>query len=198
MQNDAANTPTGQTTNMLENILHSGAASCLICIGSVKRADAVWSCQYCYCIFHLNCIRRWANDSMAQLKAAQQQNNQGYYNNMGEYVPPQRKKPTKWCCPQCRNDYEPTDKPQNYECFCGKELNPKPQPWLIPHSCGEICGKQLKPNCGHTCMMLCHPGPCPPCVQFASKSCLCGKSGNRTVRCVDKLWKCNQKVIFEN
>lgn len=55
----------GRTQRFLEDAFQSGAASCLICIGSVKRNDAIWSCVECYCFFHLTCIQRWAKDSVA-------------------------------------------------------------------------------------------------------------------------------------
>lgn len=187
-----------RTATFLENTLHSGAATCLICIGSIRRVESIWSCKSCYCFFHLNCIQRWANDSVMQMKvkAEQQQNggNQGHYNHLGEFVPPKRQKTPHWCCPQCRKDYQPADKPTSYECFCGKECNPQPQPFLVPHSCGEICGKLLQPKCGHDCKLLCHPGPCPPCAQLMQTSCLCGKSPPRSKRCLDKNWQCEQKV----
>ena len=48
-------------------------------------------------------------------------------------------------------------------CYCGKVCDPKHDPWIAPHSCGDKCGRQLMPNCGHTCLLLCHPGRCPPC-----------------------------------
>ncbi|XP_034109724.1 NF-X1-type zinc finger protein NFXL1 [Drosophila albomicans] len=184
-----------RTATFLENTLHSGAATCLICIGSIRRVESIWSCKNCYCFFHLQCIERWANDSLMQMKvkAEQQQNgSQGHYNHLGEFVPPKRQKAVHWCCPQCRRDYQPSDRPTQYECFCGKETNPQPQPFLVPHSCGEICGKLLQPKCGHDCKLLCHPGPCPPCAQLANCSCLCGKSAPRSVRCLDKSWQCQQ------
>jgi len=185
-----------RTSTFLENTLHSGAATCLICIGSIRRVEAIWSCESCYCFFHLKCIQRWANDSMMQMKvkAAEQQNGQGHYNHLGEFVPPKRQKSLHWCCPQCRRDYQPADKPTQYNCFCGKEVNPENQPFLVPHSCGEHCGKLLQPKCGHDCKLLCHPGPCPPCAQQAQVSCLCGKSSPRSVRCIDKQWTCQQTV----
>lgn len=55
-----------------EVILRSGPNSCLICISSVKRTDAVWSCQNCFCVMHMQCIQRWANDSIFQQKSEAQ------------------------------------------------------------------------------------------------------------------------------
>lgn len=188
-----------KTASFFENALHSGSATCLICIGSVRRADSIWTCKHCYCFFHLNCIRRWANDSIAQMKASEQTiNEQGHYNNLGQFIPPKRKRPLQWSCPQCRKNYSLEEKPATYNCFCEKEENPRPAPFLLPHSCGEICGKNLQPACGHTCMLLCHPGPCPPCSQYATTSCLCGQSPKKSVRCVDKEWKCDRKVSLQN
>lgn len=89
--------------------------------------------------------------------------------------------------------------PQHYTCFCKKELNPANHLWLVPHSCGELCEKPLKSQhgfCSHNCMILCHPGPCPPCSQTIVTSCECKKSNLRTIRCVQQSWKCGNKVSF--
>jgi hypothetical protein len=68
-----------------------------------------------------------------------------------------------WGCPKCRSDYGPREVPTEYHCMCGKEVDPPVNPWLLPHTCGETCGRPLRSACGHTCVLLCHPGPCPPC-----------------------------------
>lgn len=65
---------------------------------------------------------------------------------------------TCYYSPKCRTQYQQKDCPSKYLCFCGKEANPKFDPWLVPHSCGQTCGQNLKPECGHTCLLLCHPG----------------------------------------
>ncbi|XP_037933957.1 NF-X1-type zinc finger protein NFXL1 [Teleopsis dalmanni] len=185
-----------KTSGILENVLQSGAATCLICIGSVRRTDSIWSCRHCYCFFHLNCIRRWANDSIAQIKAQTSQDDQGYYNHLGEFIPPKKKRGVRWFCPQCREEYEPVERPTVYKCFCGNEENPTYQPFLVPHSCGEICSKQLQPQCGHKCMLLCHPGPCPPCAQYAVTACQCGHSAKKSIRCAEKYWQCTKKCTL--
>lgn len=87
--------------------------------------------------------------------------------------------------------------PQNYFCFCKKEINPVNHLWTVPHSCGEVCAKPLKSLqgfCSHRCTVLCHPGPCPPCSQTISVSCECNKSNLRTIRCVHQYWKCGNNV----
>lgn len=189
-----------KTIEFLENTLYSGTLTCLICIGSIRRTNAVWSCQHCYCCFHLNCICRWAADSLAQHNARRQETGEeeeeAYYNNLGEYIRPKGKKPAHWCCPQCRREYSPDERPTKYQCFCGKETDPVPQLFLIPHSCGNICQKALQPNCGHNCTLLCHPGPCPPCSQYANVTCMCQRSTPKTVRCVNKRWQCEEMVLF--
>lgn len=47
---------------------------------------------------------------------------------------------------------------RRYMCYCGKLQDPPADPWLAPHSCGSVCQKELKPTCGHACLLLCHPG----------------------------------------
>lgn len=149
----------------------------------------IWSCGNCFNFFHLGCIQRWANDSTSQ-KRAQQSTEVGYYNNQGDYVAKVWKTIT-WDCPKCRHEYAFSQIPSEYNCFCGKELNPPNQPWLVPHSCGERCGKRLQPDCGHRCVLLCHPGPCPPCPQMIATACLCGQSSQlRTIRCAQQSWTC--------
>lgn len=56
----------------------------------------------------MNCLQRWAKDSISQQKMRQENDVAGYYNNQGEYVPKQVK-PIRWACPKCRADYPPND-----------------------------------------------------------------------------------------
>lgn len=67
----------------------------------------IWSCDSCYSFFHLQCIQRWAKDSVS-LKKMNDELDGDYYNNRGEYIPKKRKV-VKWCCPKCRTDYAPTE-----------------------------------------------------------------------------------------
>ena len=67
-----------------------------------------------------------------------------------------------WGCPKCRHQYSYGHVPSSYTCFCGKLEDLPFDPWMAPHSCGQECGRTLH-GCSHTCTLLCHPGPCPPC-----------------------------------
>lgn len=173
----------GRTQQYLQEAVKSGTLVCLICIDSIKRLDPLWNCGKCYSSFHIQCIQKWAKDSIFQLSEAQADN-----------VPDPRAAPIQaslsWCCPKCRSQYSQRAIPTRYLCFCGKTVDPKFDPWLPPHSCGEVCGRQLEPLCGHSCLLLCHPGPCPPCPKNVSNSCHCGQQPPKTRRCSAKAWSC--------
>ena len=94
-----------------------------------------------------------------------------------------------WTCPKCRTSKTPSQIPQEYRCYCGKEREPQFDPWQTAHSCGSLCGRALG-GCGHKCLLLCHPGPCPPCAVTVSTSCHCGASRPTTRRCYSAAWAC--------
>ena len=97
-----------------------------------------------------------------------------------------------WSCPKCRLLYEEKTIPSQYICYCGKVVDPQFDPWSIPHSCGDVCEKQLLPECGHKCLILCHPGPCPPCPKMVRNDCYCRNSAPATRRCFEKNWSCGK------
>uniref|UniRef100_A0A8C2ZV98 Nuclear transcription factor, X-box binding-like 1 n=1 Tax=Cyclopterus lumpus TaxID=8103 RepID=A0A8C2ZV98_CYCLU len=167
-----------RTGQYVSDLFQSGALTCLICIGSVKRTQAVWSCSSCFSLFHLPCIQKWARDSAFLVSSVTDE-------DFGQKQHP-------WPCPKCRAEYPPSATPNRYMCYCGKQQDPPADPWLAPHSCGSVCQKQLKPTCGHTCLLLCHPGPCPPCPKMVSVSCLCGRAKPLPRRCSNKAWSCQQ------
>nr|XP_023021206.1 NF-X1-type zinc finger protein NFXL1 [Leptinotarsa decemlineata] len=169
----------GRTSSFIEETLLSAGTTCLICISRVRRDDEIWSCGSCYGFFHLMCIQRWSKDTITQQKHAFEQQIVVHQKNLC------------WCCPKCRFEYTSSDVPSKYLCFCKKTESPKYQPFLVPHSCGEICKKELVPKCGHMCMLLCHPGPCPPCPVTVNVSCYCGNEPPRTQRCSSKEWSCS-------
>ncbi|KAI4470848.1 nuclear transcription factor x-box binding 1 nfx1 [Holotrichia oblita] len=167
-----------RTRGYLEDAFVSGAATCLICISHIKRSDAIWNCSECYCSFHLMCIQRWSKDTIFNLKQLSEEH--AHVRNIN----------IAWCCPKCRKEYNQKDIPTDYRCFCKKAVNPAYQYLLIPHSCGNTCRKELKPLCGHECVLLCHPGPCPPCPKTVNVSCYCGSKPAKPQRCSNKDWSC--------
>ncbi|KAF6022952.1 NFXL1 [Bugula neritina] len=179
------------TSSMLDLMMNEDSNVCLVCLESIKRTEKIWSCSSCHCIIHLNCIQQWINEG-----AYQQQQSM-----LSEQHFPNKKVPWNcffitiilYCPPfLCRAEFEHSDYPSLYKCFCGKNTNPTDDPWLLPHSCGETCNKQLKPACGHQCLLLCHPGPCPPCPKSVKVSCYCGQSNPVSRRCGFKAWSCGQ------
>ena len=161
----------------LKNVLSS--SSCLICISTVKKNDQIWSCDNCYNSFHINCVQKWAKDSIYQQKVQLEDDP----NRVA------KEKEIRWTCPKCRQGYLPSQIPKEYLCYCKKVRDPKFDPWNTPHSCGEICGKTLE-GCNHKCLLLCHPGPCPACPQTVSVKCHCGKGKASVKRCYNSQWSC--------
>ncbi|CAA2958365.1 NF-X1-type zinc finger NFXL2 [Olea europaea subsp. europaea] len=158
----------------------SGALSCLICLERIKPTDPTWSCtSRCFALFHLLCIQSWAHQSttLATLRATSR-----------AAIPDENS--IVWPCPKCRVDYPKSQTPKNYYCFCGKLEDPPRDPWILPHSCGEICGQALRNNCGHFCLLLCHPGACPSCPKLVKTKCFCGKLED-VKRCGFKNFSCN-------
>ncbi|GFR97491.1 NF-X1-type zinc finger protein NFXL1 [Elysia marginata] len=176
---------TSEVHSAQEKLLHSfrsGTSACLVCIETIKKDDAIWSCSGCYCMFHITCIQKWVREGVYQKQYSSGELNADEKNTQN--IP--------WFCPKCRHEYSQSQCPTRYYCFCGKEQDPKFDPWLVPHSCGAVCGRKLKPDCSHTCLLLCHPGPCPPCPAMVKSTCYCGKSAPRIVRCSARSWACNK------
>lgn len=157
---------TEKIISYLSNSFQSGSAVCLICISTVKKAEPIWNCGKCFAFLHLSCILHWIEDSLS------------YKREQGIAQ--------VWACPKCRTEYGQDKVPRSYKCFCDKATDPPYQPWAMPHSCGDTCGKPLYPDCGHKCVLLCHPGPCPPCAKLVSVKCYCGKEPPQP-------WRCNAK-----
>lgn len=163
----------------------SSALSCLICLERIRLSDPTWSCSsLCFSIFHLVCIQSWARQSsdLAAARAATR------LPISAETASDQ----AIWHCPKCRSNYSKSEIPRKYLCFCGNlEDPPHDNPWILPHSCGEVCNRPLKHNCGHFCLLLCHPGPCPSCPKLVTTSCFCG-SVQDVRRCGFKIFSCNK------
>ncbi|XP_046479756.1 protein shuttle craft isoform X1 [Neodiprion pinetum] len=134
--------------------LNRGQLECLVCCDRVRQQDAVWSCSNCYHVLHLKCTKKWAKSSQAE---------------------------NGWRCPACQNVTAAI--PEDYFCFCGNTNNPEWNRRDVAHSCGDVCGRlRSKSNCVHKCNLLCHPGPCPPCVAMVTKHCGCGRT-SQTLKC---------------
>uniref|UniRef100_A0A9J7WU65 Transcriptional repressor NF-X1 n=1 Tax=Cyprinus carpio carpio TaxID=630221 RepID=A0A9J7WU65_CYPCA len=132
---------------------------CMVCCEVIRVMAPVWSCQSCFHVFHLNCIKKWARSPASQADDSTE----------------------GWRCPACQ--HVALKAPNAYSCFCGKVTNPEFQRTEIPHSCGDMCGKKRSGGeCNHPCNILCHPGPCPQCPAFITKSCICGRM-RKQVRC---------------
>ncbi|WFD35248.1 FKBP12-associated protein [Malassezia cuniculi] len=76
----------------LEHELECGEYDCIICFNSVTRKNAVWSCSRCYAVFHLGCVRKWAEKSVAQIEE---------HNAMHEDEDIRTARGT-WRCPGCQ------------------------------------------------------------------------------------------------
>lgn len=167
-----------KTAQYLIDSCKPGSSVCLICIASIKHVDAVWSCSRCYSTLHLQCIQKWARDGAAYTQLTSDDTL-----NPAELP---------WYCPKCRCEFKQSECPTKYYCFCEKQVNPSFDPWLTPHSCGQSCSRPLKPECGHECLLLCHPGPCPPCPKTVFASCHCGSQAPVVRRCSAKSWSCGK------
>lgn len=128
-QSDIPKNKETHTGSLIEQ-LTTEKYECMVCCEVVRIVAPVWSCQNCYHVFHLNCIKKWARSPASQAEDS----------NSG------------WRCPACQN--ASTQVPKTYTCFCGKVHNPEWNRNEIPHSCGELCGKKRQVlDCPHLCNM---------------------------------------------
>uniref|UniRef100_A0A2P2KQA3 NF-X1-type domain-containing protein n=1 Tax=Rhizophora mucronata TaxID=61149 RepID=A0A2P2KQA3_RHIMU len=186
-QSPSATAPTPQDLWKIQSFLNSassGALSCLICLERIKPSDPTWSCtSLCYAVFHLLCIQSWARQA-CDLSAMRATTRLPITADKAAEI-------STWNCPKCRSSYSKSEIPRTYVCFCGKlEYPPDDNPWILPHSCGEVCDRPLKNHCGHFCLLLCHPGPCPSCPKLVKAKCFCGKIED-VRRCGHKLFSCS-------
>ena len=167
--------------------IHEDIANCVyecaICTSEITQNSKIWSCRTCWTVFHLTCIKKWAENEGST--HSQQRNQDGEFSQ-----------PRQWRCPGCNLPKDVL--PSTYACWCEKEVDPRPISGLPPHSCGQTCGKHRlgSKQCPHPCELLCHAGPCPPCTHMGpTQSCFCGKKAT-TRKCVDTNydtgWSCEQ------
>ncbi|KAK8455231.1 hypothetical protein SEVIR_4G111000v4 [Setaria viridis] len=173
----AANGRDGSVPQLVQEIqdkLARGAVECMICYDMVRRSAPIWSCDSCFSIFHLPCIRKWVRSPASAADAS----------------PAADPASPSWRCPGCQSVYDTPARDLAYTCFCRRRREPPNDHFLTPHSCGEPCSKPLEraeppgakgedadaTRCPHVCVLQCHPGPCPPCKAFApDRPCPCGK-----------------------
>ena len=55
--------PTVQSDQLAQE-LTAGTYECMVCCDRVRGRDQVWSCEGCYHVFHLKCIKKWASAPM--------------------------------------------------------------------------------------------------------------------------------------
>lgn len=149
--------------------LGKGIYECMICLNKIARHAPIWSCDKCSAAFHLDCVHKWIKRS-----------------NSGNVVGHD----FEWQCPGCR--YHRVSPLPQYVCFCTKMLQPEASPHWLAHTCGEPCERNR--GCSHPCPLLCHPGPCPPCMAVGPPgACHCGRESRETTRCGDsKSWSCGE------
>ena len=144
---------TTEQTLHITEQLKKGEYECMVCFDRIGKRAGIWNCTNCFAIFHIGCIKKWSNAS-----------------SEGD----------SWACPGCRYEFKGKVKAT---CFCGKMAKPKYDPFLVPHSCGEVCKRKRGGNCPHKCTQICHPGSCPPCPAMGpKKKCFCSKTVYR-LRC---------------
>lgn len=161
--------------------IRNGQYECVICTDEVLPKSKIWTCKTCWSVVHLLCVKRW---SMNEVSTHQQR-----ALDNGELPPPRQ-----WRCPGCNLPKD--DIPTSYTCWCEKEVEPRSEPGLPPHSCGQTCSKKRAGSCPHPCELICHAGPCPPCPHMGpSLPCFCGKE-TISRRCLDTNyqggWGCGQ------
>ncbi|KAJ5166732.1 Zinc finger NF-X1-type [Penicillium canariense] len=168
-------------TRIHEDIAHN-LYECPICTSELGRRSKVWSCELCWTVFHLSCIKKWSTNEGAA--AAQNRQVQDSETSLASKA---------WRCPGCNLSHETF--PSTYNCWCEKEVDPRPFPGLPPHSCGQTCSRPRK-ACPHPCDATCHAGPCAPCAAMGpTQDCFCGRNSS-TKRCQDtdykRGWSCGE------
>ena len=95
----------------LDILQFTASWSCLICLSSVRRLEAVWNCDQCACMFHLQCVQLWAKDSLS------------LSSSLSPHLFPDLAAARTWSCPKCRRNYTQSQIPTLYYCFCKKTVS---------------------------------------------------------------------------
>lgn len=169
-------------TRIHEDIVNN-LYECPICTSELGRRSRIWSCELCWTVFHLSCIKKWSTNQGATTNNAPREQQYGQ----------DPLAPRAWRCPGCNLSHEIF--PSTYTCWCEKEVDPRSLPGLPPHSCGQTCSRPRK-GCPHPCDATCHAGPCGPCTAMGpAQDCFCGRNSS-TKRCQDtdyeNGWSCGE------
>lgn len=95
------------------SLLQGANYCCLICLCTIRKIEAVWSCGSCYTLFHLMCIQQWAKDGVEVTNSILSR----------DFFPGVER---NWTCPKCRTNYSKSNVPALYYCFCGKQVANNP------------------------------------------------------------------------
>ncbi|RLV91836.1 FKBP12-associated protein 1 [Spathaspora sp. JA1] len=146
-----------------------GTYTCLVCTGEISPESKIWSCQHCYRVYDIDCIKDWATRGSSTVNRS-------------------------WRCPSCNVLTQKI--PSRFTCWCGKVTNPTTGGVDVPFSCGDTCGAKY-PGCVHSCVQQCHPGKHPVCGAMGPMlKCDCGKE-SRQLPCLitpyDDGWRCESE-----
>lgn len=88
--------------DLVESLLaeiEDGEYLCLVCADDLNAQSEIWSCEVCYRVYHLPCIRKWAEKSLDY--------NDTSSSNLGTKT---------WKCPSCSSLISRI--PSDYRCWC--------------------------------------------------------------------------------
>lgn len=159
---------------IMDELLRKAQYECIICCDMIRVHDRTWNCNNCFNVFHLKCTQQWARKSSIDPNEASTSQDKKKNQQIQE-----------WRCPTCQSVHR--NFPHYYHCFCGKLRDPEVSNYRVPHSCGEMCSKNLELfnikieneeyfECKHRCTLMCHPGKCPPCTVKVERICSCRKT----------------------
>ncbi|PNH76632.1 hypothetical protein VD0001_g929 [Verticillium dahliae] len=101
--------------------ISNGQYECVICASEVLRSSKVWSCNLCWTVVHLPCVKKWHKSQIEKPNPQEQE---------------QPDQPRTWRCPGCNSKL--TEHPSSYHCWCGKDINPQNLN-CGRHQCGDRC-----------------------------------------------------------
>ncbi|MEE6465412.1 hypothetical protein FKM82_006549 [Ascaphus truei] len=160
---------------------------CMVCCEVVRVMAPVWSCQSCYHVFHLNCIKKWARSPASQaedfIHTCENLCHEGECGTCSRTSNIAcrcgfKTKEVPCALIQTQGDFTfICDKRCNKKRLCGRHKCNEICCVEKEHKCSLICGHKL--NCGlHRCDQVCHRGNCQNCWQtsFDELACYCGES----------------------